>query len=84
MGSSQRMKFGSRPGGLVWTLNWQNFYLSTRGFLLCPGWGMAASLYRHHDLSKERCRPLPRFELAMVRIATDALERLATPSPTLH
>ncbi|KAF0763636.1 gustatory receptor for sugar taste 64f-like [Aphis craccivora] len=58
-----------------------NIEKNTSSFCHARGWGMAASLYRHRDLSEERCRPLPRFEPATVRIATDALERSATPSP---
>ncbi|KAF0758747.1 zinc finger protein OZF-like [Aphis craccivora] len=69
----------SRPEGLIWTPNWQNFYLGSVGFCHTRG-GEWRSLYRHCGLSEERCRPLPRFVPATVHIETDALKRSATPT----
>jgi len=47
-----------------------------------PGWRMAASLSRHDVSARREVPPVTEIRTGTVRIATDALVRSTTPSPS--
>jgi len=62
---------------------WQNFLVSTRSYLPCPGGGWEP-LTPDTVTARRKMPPVAGIELALVRTATDALVRLATPSPNFN